>query len=151
MATPMPTTGKLQSNTREKSIDQELYRCMIGSLLYLTATRPDIAFSVGCCARFQADLKESHRKVVKRIIRYINGTLDYGLSYSMDTKNSLVAYSDADWAGCVEDRKSTYGGCFYSTGQVSTSIWVEIIAKVDRRLLKIKSLTRKIIKLLKDA
>lgn len=86
---------------------------MIGSLLYLITTRPDIAFSVGCCARFQADPKESHLKAIKRIIRYVSGTVDYGLSYSMDTNNSLVSYSDADWAGCVEDRKSTSGGCFY--------------------------------------
>ncbi|XP_026450040.1 uncharacterized protein LOC113350160 [Papaver somniferum] len=113
MATPMPTTGKLQSNPGEKSVDQKLYRSMIESLLYLTATRPNIAFSVVCCARFQAYPKESHLKVVKRIIRYINGTVDYGLSYSMDTNNNLVAYSDADWAGCVEDRKNTSGGCFY--------------------------------------
>ncbi|XP_026378900.1 uncharacterized protein LOC113273382 [Papaver somniferum] len=113
MATSMPTTGKLQSNPGEKSVDQKLYRSMIGSLLYLTATRPDIAFSVGCCATFQADPRESHLKSVKRIIRYVNGTLDYGLSYSMDTNDSLVTYSDADWAGCVEYRKSTSGGCFY--------------------------------------
>ncbi|XP_026397145.1 uncharacterized protein LOC113291877 [Papaver somniferum] len=113
MATPMPTTRKLQSNPGEKSVDQKLYRSMIGSLLYLTATRPDIAFSVGCCVRFQADPKESHLKAVKRIIRYVIGTVDYGLSYSMDTNNSLVAYSDADWERCVEDRKNTSGGCLY--------------------------------------
>ncbi|XP_026459725.1 uncharacterized protein LOC113360432 [Papaver somniferum] len=109
----MPTTGKLQSNPGEKSVDQKLYRSMIGSLLYLSATRTNISFSVGCCARFHADPKESHLKDVKRIIRYVNGTVDYGLSYSMDTNNSLVSYSDTDWAGCVEDRKSTSGGCFY--------------------------------------
>ncbi|XP_026434050.1 uncharacterized protein LOC113331570 [Papaver somniferum] len=105
----MPTTSKLQSNLGEKSVDHKLYRSMIESLLYLTTTRPDIAFSVGCCAIFQADPKESHLKVVKRIIRYVCGTVDYGLSYSMDTNNSLFAYSDADWEGCVEDRKSTSG------------------------------------------
>ncbi|XP_026396080.1 uncharacterized protein LOC113290711 [Papaver somniferum] len=103
MTTPMPTTGKLQSNPGEKSVDQKLYRSMIGSLLYLTATRPYIAFSVGCFARFQADPRESHLKAVKRIIRYVNGTIDYGLSYSMDTNNSLVAYSDNDWKGCVHE------------------------------------------------
>ncbi|XP_026396157.1 uncharacterized protein LOC113290786 [Papaver somniferum] len=91
METPMPTTGKLQSNPSEKSVDQKLYRSMIGSPLYLTATRPDISFSVGCCAKFQTNPKESHLKAVKRIIRYVNGTLDYGVSYSMDTNNNLVA------------------------------------------------------------
>ncbi|XP_026417233.1 uncharacterized protein LOC113312711 [Papaver somniferum] len=72
METSMLTTGKIQSNPGEKSVDQKLYRSMIGSLLYLTATRPDVAFSVGCCARFQADARESYLKVVKRIIRYVN-------------------------------------------------------------------------------
>ncbi|XP_026458989.1 uncharacterized protein LOC113359596 [Papaver somniferum] len=109
MATPMPTTGKLQSSPGEKYVDQKLYRSMIGSLLYFTAIRPDIAFSVGCCAKFQANPTKSHLKAVKRIIRYVNGTLDYGLSHSMVTNNSL----DVDWVGCVEDRKSTTGACFY--------------------------------------
>ncbi|KAL5539417.1 hypothetical protein UlMin_045368 [Ulmus minor] len=86
---------------------------MIGSLLYLTASRPDLCYSVGVCARFQSDPKESHLQAVKRIIRYVNGTLDYGLWYSMDTTTDLVGYSDADWAGTIDDRKSTSGGCFY--------------------------------------
>ncbi|XP_026458880.1 uncharacterized protein LOC113359470 [Papaver somniferum] len=118
METPMKTTGKLQSNPSENPADQKLYRSMIGSLLYLTATRPDIAFSVGYCAIFQANPKESHLKVVKRIIRYVNGTIDYGLSYSMDTNNRLVSYSDVDRAGCVEDQKST---------SVVVSMWVKIL------------------------
>ncbi|CAL2233202.1 unnamed protein product [Prunus armeniaca] len=73
---------------------------MIGSLLYLTASRPDISFSVGVCARFQANPKESHLNAVKRIIKYVSGTPTLG-------------YTDADWAGNVDDRKSTSGGCFY--------------------------------------
>ncbi|XP_026383980.1 uncharacterized protein LOC113279500 [Papaver somniferum] len=112
MTTPMSTTGKLQFSPGEKSVDQKLYRSMIRSLLYLTATRP-ILHSVWDVARFHANPNKSHLKVVKRIIRYVNGTLDYDLSYSMDTNNSLLAYSDADWAGCVEVRKITSGGCFY--------------------------------------
>ena len=86
-----------------------LYRSIIGSLLYLTASRPDIAFNVGVCARYQVAPKESHLTAVKRIIRYINGTPDYGLWYS---NACLAEYSDTDWAGSVDDRKSTSGGCF---------------------------------------
>ena len=90
-----------------------LYRSIIGSLLYLIASKPDIAFSVGVCARYQATPKESHLTAVKRIIRYINGTPDYGLRYSKDLNACLAGYSDADWVGSVDDRKSTSRGCFY--------------------------------------
>ena len=111
--TPMSTTLKLDKDEKGKSVDQSLYRSMIGSLLYLTASRPDICFSVGLCARFQANPKESHLKAVKRIIRYIKGTYNLGLFYSFDTNDILVGYCDADWAGNIDDRKSTSGGCFY--------------------------------------
>ncbi|KAK0586597.1 hypothetical protein LWI29_009370 [Acer saccharum] len=111
--TPMSTTLKLDKDEKGKSVDQSLYRSMIGSLLYLTASRPDICFSVGLCARFQANPKESHLKAVKRIIRYIKGTHSLGLFYSFDTNDILVGYCDADWAGNIDDRKSTSGGCFY--------------------------------------
>ena len=94
-------------------LDPTLYRSMIGSLLYLIASRPDIAFSVGVRARFQAAPKESHLTAVKQIIHYINGTSDYGIWYSRDLNECLVAYSNADWAECIDDRKSTLGGCFY--------------------------------------
>ena len=76
-------------------------------------SRPDITFSVGVCARFQVAPKESHLTAVKRIIHYINGTSDYGIWYSRDSNECLAGYSDADWAGCIDDRKSTSGGCFY--------------------------------------
>ena len=86
---------------------------MIGSLLYLTASRSDISFSVGACARYQANPKESHLTCVKRIIRYVNGTLDFGLWYPYDTSLIVARYSDSDWAGNIEDRKSTSSACFY--------------------------------------
>jgi hypothetical protein len=86
---------------------------MIGSLLYLTASRPDISFSVGVCARIQANPKESHLTTVKRIIKYVKDTLLYDIWYSRETNLVVVGYSDADWAGNADDRKSTSGGCFY--------------------------------------
>jgi hypothetical protein len=86
---------------------------MIGSLLYLTASQPDIAFSVGVCPRFQANPKESRLTVVKRIIGYVNDTLLYGIWYSRETNLVVTGYSDADCAVNANDRKSTSGGCFY--------------------------------------
>ena len=112
-STPMSSTAKLSRDVAGVEVDPTLYWSMIGSLLYLTAGRPNIAFSVGVCARFQAAPKESHLTAVKRIIRYINGTYDYGIWYSRDSNECLVGYSDVDLAECIDDRKSTSGGCFY--------------------------------------
>ncbi|CAL8169299.1 unnamed protein product [Prunus armeniaca] len=111
--TPMSTSAKIHRDLHGKSVDQTLYRSMIGSLLYLTASRPDISFSVGVCARFQSDPNESHLFAVKRIIKYVSETIEFGLWYTYDTCVNLVGYSDADWAGCSDDRKSTSGGVFY--------------------------------------
>ena len=112
-STPMSSSTKLNVDSSGVEVSSTLYRSITGSLLYLTASRPNIAFSVGVCARYQAASKESHLTMVKRIIRYVNGTPDYGLWYSKDSNACLVGYSDANWAGSVDDRKSTSGGCFY--------------------------------------
>jgi len=84
---------------------------MIGSLLYLTASRPDIMFSVCLCARFQSNPKESHVLAVKRIFKYLIGTQDVGLWYPNGDNFELIGYSDADFAGCKVDCKSTSGTC----------------------------------------
>ena len=96
-----------------QSVDVTFYRSMIGSLLCLTASRLDIAFSVGVCARFQSNPKESHFNAVKRIFKYVSGTCDFGLFYSKESNVSLVGYFVANWASNADDRKSTIGGCFY--------------------------------------
>ncbi|KAH9671430.1 hypothetical protein KPL70_017375 [Citrus sinensis] len=113
LRTPMSTNAKFIVDDSGSSVDPSLYRSMIGSLLYLTATRPDICFSVGVCARYQANPKESHLTTVKRIIRFVTRTVNDGIWYTNDTNSSLAGYSDADWAGNADDRKSTTGGCFY--------------------------------------
>lgn len=113
MRTPMGSHEKLTKDEEGIPVDSKLFRSMIGSLLYLTASRPDLCFSVGLCARYQANPKETHLKAVKRIIRYVNGTSNYGIWFSKDTNTYLVGFSDADWAGSSDDRKSTTGGCFY--------------------------------------
>ena len=92
-------------------VDQTLYRSMIGSLLYLTASRPDIMFSVCMCARFQANPKEAHMVAVKRILRYLKHTPSIGLWYPKGARFQLVGSSDSDYAGCKIDRKSTSRGC----------------------------------------
>ncbi|KAF7134605.1 hypothetical protein RHSIM_Rhsim08G0179800 [Rhododendron simsii] len=109
----MGSTVKIAKDIEGASVDSMLYRRMIGSLLYLTASRPDISFSVGVCAHYQSDPKESHLIAVKRIIRYVKGTSMLGLWYPKGTNVDLAAFSDADWAGSADDRKSTSGGCFY--------------------------------------
>ena len=78
---------------------------MIGYLLYLTASRPDIAFSVGVYSRFQSNPKVSRLNAVKKIIKYVGGTCDYGLFYSKESNMSLGGFSDFDWAGNADDRK----------------------------------------------
>ena len=86
---------------------------MIGSLVYLCASRPDIMLSVCMCARFQATPKESHHQAVKRILRYLAHTPTLGLWYPKGAQFDLVGYSDSDWAGDLVDRKSTSGTCHF--------------------------------------
>jgi hypothetical protein len=104
MKTPMPTNGHLDLDEGGKSVDQKLYRSMIGSLLYLTASRPDIMFSVCMCARFQANPKESHLSALKRILRYFKYTPSIGLWYPHGACFELLGYSDSDFARCRVDR-----------------------------------------------
>ncbi|XP_062104470.1 secreted RxLR effector protein 161-like [Humulus lupulus] len=111
--TPIGTTSKLTRDMLGKLVDPTLFHSMIGSLLYLTASRPAICFSVGLCARYQSTPTESHLTAVKRIMKYVVGTVEFGLWYTNDSNMSLVGYSDSDWAGNLDDRKSTSGGCFY--------------------------------------
>ena len=111
--TPMSPNVKLTVDLLGKSVDSSLYRSMIGSLLYLTASRPNISYSVGVCAKYQTNPKESHMTALKRIIKYVKTTADFGVWYNKDTNDVLTGYSDADWAGNADDRKSTSGGCFY--------------------------------------
>jgi hypothetical protein len=111
MSTPMGSTATLDADEDREPVDQREYQSMIGSLLYLTATRPDIQFSVCLCARFQASVRTSHRQAVKRIFRYLQSDPGLGLWYSSSSTFSLHGFSDADFAGCRVERKSTSGTC----------------------------------------
>jgi hypothetical protein len=109
--TPMPTNGHLDLDEGGNPVDQTLYRSMIGSLLYLTVSRPDIMFSVCMCARFQSNPKKAHLRAVKRILRYLKHTPSVGLWYPEGATFGLIGYSDSDYAGCKIDGKSTSGLC----------------------------------------
>ena len=111
--TPIGLNVKLTVDLLGKSVDSSLYRSMIGSLLYLTASRPDISYSVEVCARYQANPKESHMIALKRIIKYVKTTADFDVWCSKDTNNVLAGYSGTDWAENADDRKTTSRGCFY--------------------------------------
>ena len=94
--TPMSPNVKLNVDLRDKSVDSSLYRNMIGSLLYLTTSRPNISYSVRVCARYQVNPKESHMIALKRIIKYVKTIANFGVWYNNDTNDVLVGYSDAN-------------------------------------------------------
>jgi hypothetical protein len=113
VSTPMSTTTALHPDENGETVDQREYKSMIGSFLYLTATRPNIQFTVCLCARFQASPRSSHRIVVQCIFRYLKYTLKFWIWYSASSSLDLVGFSDADFAGSGIDRKSTSGTCHF--------------------------------------
>ncbi|GKA31339.1 hypothetical protein Tco_0717644 [Tanacetum coccineum] len=113
MKTPMSTETKLSKDEEGESVDNTKYRGMICSLLYLTASRPDIMFSVCLCARFQEDPKTSHLEAVKRIFRYVKGTMHLGLWYPKGSGIETIVYADSDHAGDYVDQKITSGICTF--------------------------------------
>ncbi|GJT52663.1 retrovirus-related pol polyprotein from transposon TNT 1-94 [Tanacetum coccineum] len=117
MSTPM-ATERLDADLQGTPTDQTTYRRMIGGLMYLTASRPDIAFATFVCARYQARPTVKHLKEVKRIFRYLRQSYNMGLWYPKDSGFELIAYSDADHAGCKDDCKSTSGGLQFLGGKL---------------------------------
>nr|GEV46169.1 hypothetical protein [Tanacetum cinerariifolium] len=109
--TPMGKENPWGKYETGKDVDLHLYRSMIGSLMYLTASRPDIMFAVCACFRHQVTPKECHLHVVKRIFRYLKGHLKLRLWYPKESPFDLVTYSDSDYGGATQDRKSTTRGC----------------------------------------
>ncbi|GKF54900.1 hypothetical protein Tco_0165240, partial [Tanacetum coccineum] len=105
----MVEKNNLDEDIQGTPVDATLYRGMIGSLMYLTSSRPDLIYTVCLCAWYQAKPTEKHLNAVKQIFRYLKGTINVGLWYSKDTDMSLTAYSDADHARCQDTRRSTSG------------------------------------------
>jgi hypothetical protein len=109
--TLMDTNGHLNLNMGRKSVDQKVYRYIIGFLLYLCASSPDIMLSVCMCVRFQVPPKDCHLRAIERIMRYLVLTHNLDLWYSKGSHFDLISYSDTDYAGCKVDRKSSSRTC----------------------------------------
>nr|GFB89357.1 copia protein [Tanacetum cinerariifolium] len=110
ISTPIARKPKLDADLSGNLVDETDYRSKIGSLMYLTSSRPDIVKAVCFCARYQSRPTEKHLKEAKRIFRYLRGTVNMGLWYPKDSSFGLTAFSDVDHAGCIDTRKSTSGG-----------------------------------------
>ncbi|XP_047339903.1 secreted RxLR effector protein 161-like [Impatiens glandulifera] len=110
-STPISSSIKFDKDEDCQSVDITAYRGIIGSLLYLTASRPDILFAFGVCRRFQANPKQSHYVSAKRILKYLKGTQNVELWYPKDSNFNLISYYSADYACCKVNRKSTSRTC----------------------------------------
>ncbi|GJR20117.1 hypothetical protein Tco_0968644 [Tanacetum coccineum] len=118
----MVDRSKLDEDPLGIPIDQIRFRGMVGSLIYLTASRPDLVFAVCMCLRYHVKPTKKHLKAIKRVFRYLRGTINWGLWYPKDTAMALTAYLDADHAGCQDTRRSTSGsGQFLGDKLVSWS------------------------------
>ncbi|GJT36699.1 retrovirus-related pol polyprotein from transposon TNT 1-94 [Tanacetum coccineum] len=115
ISTPM-ATKYLDADLSGTPVDQTKYRSMVGALMYLTASRPDIVHATCYCAHYQAKPTEKHLTTVKRIFRYLKDSINMGLWYPKDTGFELTAFSDSDHAGCLDSRKSTSGGIQFLGG-----------------------------------
>ncbi|XP_058110873.1 secreted RxLR effector protein 161-like [Magnolia sinica] len=121
--TPAETGLKLTKDSQGKRVDDTLYKQMVGSLMYLNATRPDIMHAVSLINRFMDCLKEMHLLATKRIFRYLQGTTDYGILYKKGEKSELFGFTDSDCAGDLDDKKSTSGYVFMmGLGAISWSL-----------------------------
>ena len=118
IGTPMIIGHKSSRKDETPIVEQKKYRSMIGGLQYLTHARPDTTNAVGIVARFQVDPKEYHYAATKRIFKYLKGTSDYGIWYDRLSDFTLCAYNDVDWAGNMDDRKSTSGGKNFLRGRL---------------------------------
>ena len=122
MTKPMASNMKLLSDASSEITDAMMYCQMIGSLMYLTNTRPDMCFAMNTLSQFLTDLRHVHLIATKHILRYLKGTVDYGLKYKANQKINLEGYVDLDWEGSSIDRKSTSGCCFsMGSGVISWS------------------------------
>ena len=122
IATPLDRNLKLDADSGAKECEPTQYRQLIGSLIYLTITRPDLSYPVGLLSQFMQTPRDIHFDCAKRILRYVSGTMDYGILYKSATPIRLEGYTDADWAGYKADRRSTSGFVFsLGSGAISWS------------------------------
>jgi hypothetical protein len=112
VSTPLVSNEKFIRDNGSGKVDSSKYRSLVGSLLYLTATRPDVMFSASLLSRYMDHPTQQHLIAAKRVLRYIQGTLGYGIFYKPIKTSTLIGYTDSDWAGCQDDMKSTSGYVF---------------------------------------
>ncbi|CAL8993818.1 unnamed protein product, partial [Prunus brigantina] len=112
VSTPLVASEKLCKDDGSEPADENEYRQMVGSLLYLTATRPDIMFAACLLARFMHCPTKKHYGTAKRVLRYIQGTIDFGIEYQKGKEATLIGYCDSDWSGSQDDMRSTSGYAF---------------------------------------
>jgi hypothetical protein len=112
MSTPMVTNWRKLSASESELVDATRYRQLVGSLMYLVNTRPDICFVVNTLSQYMVEPRRVHLIATKHVLRYIAGSVEYGLDYVRGDGVRLIGYTDSDWAGCAVDRKSTSGCCF---------------------------------------
>ncbi|XP_016714718.1 secreted RxLR effector protein 161-like [Gossypium hirsutum] len=112
VSTPLVIGQKLSSYGDEEKVDEREYRSLIGCLLHLTATRPDLMHSVSLLSHFMHSCNTSHLKAAKRILRYLKGTLKFGVMFKSGGQLKLSGYSDSDWRGSIDDMRSTSGYLF---------------------------------------
>ncbi|KAF5459331.1 hypothetical protein F2P56_023287 [Juglans regia] len=119
---PIVPSCKVVNDEGGVKVDKTYYKQIVGSLMYLIATRPDLMFVVSIISRYMENLTELHPQVTKSVLRYLKGTTDFGIFYRKGGDGELVAYTDSDYAGDLEDRKSTSGYVFLlSSGTISWS------------------------------
>jgi hypothetical protein len=130
--TTIPLGTKLSKNDEGPTVDSTLYKSLVGSLLYLTATRPDIMYATSLVSRFMESPKDSHWKMAKQILRYVAGTLNFGLWHTKPDSNQLSSYTDSDFAGSLDDRKSTSGHVFQlGTNLISWASKKQLIVSIS--------------------
>lgn len=113
VATPLVANDKWMKEDGEKKVNASLYRSLVGTLFYLTATRPDIMFAASFLSRFMQSPSQIHFGAAKRVWRYLQGTIGYGIWYNYSSDLKLVGYSDSDWAGSADDMRSASGYAFF--------------------------------------
>lgn len=110
MVTPMEVDAKLSEDDTSPCVDEKEYRKLVGSLIFLCNTRPDISFAIGVLSRFSNKPRENHWKAGMRVLKYIKGTIRYGITYRGG--DTLTGFCDSDWAGDIHNKKSVSGYCF---------------------------------------
>ena len=113
-------TPQADERCREPLKDDRKFRQLVGSLIYLTITRPELAYSIAVTSQFMQNPKTSHLDAAKRVLCYVKGSIDYGLLYKKSDNFLLKGFTDANWAGYIDDRRSTSGYCF-SVGSTTVS------------------------------